>query len=198
MTRFAYFGQQIVPIADAKVSVMTHAFNYGTGVFGGLRGYWNADAEQLYVFRPLDHFKRFLHSASLLRMELPYTPQSLTDIVTELLRTEGYRENCYIRPLAYKSTPTIAVRLHELDALADQGFQQHRLAGQRVGRHGEDGLGPAEGGSDARPQRLHEGAGGPRLQRRHRRAVGDEEGRHAVRVHDRIGRRRRAREAQVV
>lgn len=116
MTRFAYFGKQIVPIADAKVSVMTHAFNYGTGVFGGLRGYWNADEEQLYVFRPLDHFKRFLHSASLLRMQLDYTPQSLTDIVTELLRTEGWRENCYIRPLAYKATETIAVRLDALDA----------------------------------------------------------------------------------
>jgi branched-chain amino acid aminotransferase len=115
-TRFAYFGNRIVPIAEAKVSVMTHAFNYGTGVFGGLRGYWNAEQEQLYVFRPLDHFKRFLQSASLLRMALPYTPQSLTDIVTELLRTEGYRENCYIRPLAYLSSETISVRVHDMDS----------------------------------------------------------------------------------
>ena len=84
MTRFAYFGSRIVPIEDAKVSVMTHALNYGTAVFGGIRGYWNEEEGQLYVFRPLDHFKRFLQSASLLRMELGHTPQSLTDIVTEL------------------------------------------------------------------------------------------------------------------
>ena len=94
MTRFAYFGSRIVPIEDAKVSVMTHALNYGTAVFVGIRGYWNEEEGQLHVFRPLDHFKRFLQSASLLRMELGHTPQSLTDIVTELLRTEGFRENC--------------------------------------------------------------------------------------------------------
>jgi len=116
MTRFAYFGSRIVPIEDAKVSVMTHAMNYGTAVFGGIRGYWNEEEGQLYVFRPLDHFKRFLQSASLLRMELGHTPQSLTDIVTELLRTEGFRENCYIRPLAYKSALNISVRLHELES----------------------------------------------------------------------------------
>ena len=115
-TRFAYFDHQIIPIEEAKVSVMTHALHYGTGVFGGMRGYWNAEEGQLFVFRPLDHFKRFVQSASLLRMTLTYTPQELSAIVVSLLRAEGYRENCYIRPLAYLSTPTISVRVHDLDS----------------------------------------------------------------------------------
>lgn len=116
--RHAWFENAIVPMADARVSVMTHALHYGTAVFGGLRGYWNADEGQLYVFRPLDHFRRFLQSASLLRMQLPHTPVQLTEILVSLLRAEGYRENCYIRPLAYKATPTVAVRVHDLqDAL---------------------------------------------------------------------------------
>ena len=115
-TRFAYFDQRIVPIEEAKVSVMTHSLHYGTAVFGGMRGYWNADEKQLFVFRPLEHFKRFLQSGSLLRMSLPHTPQELTDIVATLLRAEDYRENCYIRPLAYMSTPTISVRVHDLDS----------------------------------------------------------------------------------
>ena len=113
-TRYAFFDGKIVPIEQAKVSVMTHALNYGTGVFGGLRGYWNADEEQLFVFRPRDHFKRFLQSAGLMRIHLPYTVDELVDIVTELLRSEGFRENCYIRPLAYKATEGIGVRLHDL------------------------------------------------------------------------------------
>jgi branched-chain amino acid aminotransferase len=113
-TRYAFFEGQIVPIEQAKVSVMTHAFNYGTGVFGGLRGYWNADEEQLFVFRPYDHFKRFLQSAGLLRMELPYSVDDLVNIVLDLLRAEDFHENCYIRPLAYKASEGIGVRLHDL------------------------------------------------------------------------------------
>ncbi|MEQ8673034.1 MAG: branched-chain amino acid transaminase [Aggregatilineales bacterium] len=113
--KYAFFDGSIVPLADAKVSVMTHALNYGTGVFGGLRGYWNDDEEQLFVFRPLDHFKRFVQSAQLMRINLTQSPQQLTDILLELLRTEAFQENCYIRPLAYKSTEMIGVRLHDVD-----------------------------------------------------------------------------------
>lgn len=112
--KYAFFKGKIVPIEEAKVSVMTHALNYGTGVFGGMRGYWNADEEQLFIFRAADHFKRLRQSASLLRCELSYSVEQLTEILCELLRTEGFRENCYIRPLVYKSSELIGVRLHDL------------------------------------------------------------------------------------
>ncbi|MEP7380560.1 MAG: branched-chain amino acid transaminase [Gemmatimonadota bacterium] len=115
-TRFAFFDNRIVPIAEAQVSVMTHALHYGTSVFAGMRGYWNTEEEELFIFRPHDHFTRFLQSGKLLRMALPYTTQELTAILISLLRAEGFRENCYIRPLAYASTPTISVRVHDLDS----------------------------------------------------------------------------------
>jgi len=114
-TRYAFFKGQIVPIESAKVSVMTHALNYGTGVFGGLRGYWNEEQEQLYVFRIRDHMKRFIQSASLIRIEVKYSADELVNVITELLRAEGWRENCYIRPLAYKASELIGVRLHNLE-----------------------------------------------------------------------------------
>jgi branched-chain amino acid aminotransferase len=113
--KYAYFEGKIVPIEEAKISVMTHAFNYGTGVFGGLRGYWNADEEQLFIFRSNDHFERFIQSASILRIQLPHSPAEFTSILCDLLRAEGFRENCYIRPLAYKSSEMIGVRLHDVD-----------------------------------------------------------------------------------
>ncbi len=113
--KFAFFEGKIVPIEDAKISVMTHAFNYGTGVFGGLRGYWNDDEHQLFVFRPHDHFERLTQSASLLRINVPHSVPQLVEILNELLRTEGFRENVYIRPVAYKSTEMIGVRLHDVD-----------------------------------------------------------------------------------
>ena len=113
---YAYFKGQIVPIEDAKVSVRTHALNYGTGAFGGIRAYWNDEKENLFIFRPLDHFKRVLNSGKLLMMDLPYTPESMRDILLELLQKEGYREDTYIRPLIYKSSEVIGVRLHDLEA----------------------------------------------------------------------------------
>jgi branched-chain amino acid aminotransferase len=114
--RYAFFEGKIVPIEQAKVSVMTHALNYGTAAFGGLRGYWNAAHNQLYVFRPLDHFTRFRQSAALLMIDLPYSVEQLRDIVVELLRREEYREDVYIRPLVYKSEEGIGVRLHKLSS----------------------------------------------------------------------------------
>lgn len=110
----AYFQGKIVPYSDAKISVLTHGFNYGTAVFGGLRAYWNEEQEQLYLFRPLEHYERLLNSARLLRMELNHSPQSLTQVTLELIRQENYRQDIYIRPIAYKADEVIGVRLHDL------------------------------------------------------------------------------------
>ena len=113
-TNYAFFQGQIVPIEQAKVSVMTHALHYGTACFGGIRAYWNEQDEQLYVFRLESHIKRFLSSASLLLMQVPYSPQQLRDVVVELLRCEGQRTDMYVRPLAYKADHKIGVLLHGL------------------------------------------------------------------------------------
>ncbi len=66
LPQYAYFKGEIVPYAEAKVGVLTHSLNYGTAAFGGLRGYWNEEQEQLFVFRPLDHYERLLESGKLL------------------------------------------------------------------------------------------------------------------------------------
>jgi branched-chain amino acid aminotransferase len=115
LPKYAYFEGKIVPYSEAKVGVMNHTLNYGTGAFAGVRAYWNSDREQLYVFRPLDHFKRFLQSGRLLQANLDYTPEELRDVTTELIRMEGLKEDCYIRPLIYNSDEIIGVRLHDLN-----------------------------------------------------------------------------------
>jgi len=113
--KFAYYRGEIVPFEQATVSVMNHTFNYGTGAFGGLRGYWNEDEDQLFVFRPLDHFRRLLNSAHVLMFDIGHTPESLTSALLELLRTENWQTNVYIRPLVYVSNDQIGVKLHDLD-----------------------------------------------------------------------------------
>ena len=114
LPNFAYFEGKIVPYSEAKVGVATHALNYGTGAFAGVRAYWNAEQEQLFIFRPHDHYKRFLNSAKLLRMDLGVDYKQLTEITVELLRKEGHKTDVYVRPLAYKADETIGVRLHDL------------------------------------------------------------------------------------
>jgi branched-chain amino acid aminotransferase len=114
LPKHAYFQGKIVPYSKAKIGVLTHALNYGTAAFGGLRAYWNEQDKQLYIFRAADHYRRFLNSAKLLCMQLEQTPESLTQLTVELLRVDQYHQDIYIRPLAYKSDEIIGVKLHGL------------------------------------------------------------------------------------
>ncbi len=113
MTTLAYFDGDIVPIAEASVSITCSTMHYGTGCFGGLRAYWNEDHQQLYGFRWIDHYRRFLDSAKLLKCKLDLTPKQLCDITIQLLSREGWRENVYIRPLAFKDDDIFKVWLHD-------------------------------------------------------------------------------------
>src|SRR5438034_5932105 len=114
-TAFAFLDGEFLPVRDAKVSVLTHAFNYGTGVFEGIRAYWNAQDEQLYALHLKEHYLRLHRSCRIMRIGLPYTADDLVGITLELLRKCNYREDAYIRPIAYKSSPVIGVRLHDLE-----------------------------------------------------------------------------------
>jgi branched-chain amino acid aminotransferase len=116
LPNFVFHKGRIVPYSEVKFGVLMHAMNYGTAVFGGLRAYWNDDEKQLFVFRPQDHFKRFLGSAKLLCMDLSLTRDDLTAGLIELIQTEGYKEDLYIRPLAFYSDEIIGVRVHDLTA----------------------------------------------------------------------------------
>jgi branched-chain amino acid aminotransferase len=109
--RYAFFEGKFVPIEEAKVSIMVHALNYGTGCFEGIRAYWNEEEEQLYVFRMAEHYRRLKNSCKILLIELPHSVQELGELTVELLRREGFRADTYIRPLAYKSQEGIGVRL---------------------------------------------------------------------------------------
>lgn len=108
---YAFFQGQVVPLEEARVSVMTHAFNYGTGVFEGIRGYWNEEQEELSIFRLREHFERFLKNARLVCIELPYTANELVELTVDLVRRHGFREDVYVRPIAYKSSEQIGVSM---------------------------------------------------------------------------------------
>src|SRR5881397_3176498 len=113
-TGWAYQDGVFKRLADAHVSLATHALNYGTGVFEGIRAYWNATQEQLYVFRLREHFERMRDNCKLLRIELPGDSAVLSEVTLELLRKNEFRTDVYIRPLAYIAARSIKVALHDL------------------------------------------------------------------------------------
>ena len=110
-----YFEGGWVPMRDAKVSIMTHAFMYGTATFEGIRGYWNAEHEQLYILFLKEHVERIRQSARILLMDDVPSVEQLMDIILETVRRNAFREDVYIRPSLYKSTKAIGVRLHHLE-----------------------------------------------------------------------------------
>jgi branched-chain amino acid aminotransferase len=114
-TPHAYLRKQFVPLAEAKIGVMTHAFNYGTGVFEGIRGNWNGDDETIYLFRMEDHFRRLKQSAKIMRIHLDESVEEMAAIARRVVELSGYHEDVYVRPLAYKASEVVGVRLHDLE-----------------------------------------------------------------------------------
>jgi branched-chain amino acid aminotransferase len=116
MSPYAFFKNKYVPLEEAKISVMTHALHYGTAIFEGVRGNWNSEQKQTYIFRLREHFERFVNGCKVMKIDLPYSVDEMCDITVELVRKCGYQEDIYIRPLAYKSSEAFGVRLHGLDS----------------------------------------------------------------------------------
>ncbi len=108
---FAYLDGRVVPLAEAQVSIATHALQYGTGVFEGVRAYWSDAASELYVVEPMAHFRRLLQSARLMRLDVALTAEALLAATLEVLRRSGLRQDTYIRPFAFKRDPVIKVKL---------------------------------------------------------------------------------------
>ena len=119
MPPVAFHKGEFVPLEQASIGVMTHAFHYGTAVFEGIRGNWNAEAERTYIFRLREHYERLLTGCKIMRIRLPYSLQELCDITVDMVERCGHNEDIYIRPIAYKSAERVAIL--NLDPLED-GF----------------------------------------------------------------------------
>ena len=115
MPPYVFFEKQFMPLEDAKIGVLTHALHYGTACFEGIRGNWDSEQNRICIFRLQDHYKRMLNGCRLLKMKLPYSIDDLCQLTVELLNKSELREDVYVRPLAYKSSQAIGVRLHGLE-----------------------------------------------------------------------------------
>jgi branched-chain amino acid aminotransferase len=113
-----YFRGNYVRLREAQVGILTHALHYGTGVFEGIRAYWDDAEHQLFVFRPREHYERWKQNCGILRIDVPASPEELSAITLELMRRNAFRTDVYVRPLAYKSAERIGVSTDREDAFA--------------------------------------------------------------------------------
>ncbi|MDP2328271.1 MAG: branched-chain amino acid transaminase [Dehalococcoidia bacterium] len=114
-TPTAFFRGRFVPLEQANINIMTHAFNYGTAVFEGVRGNWNDDEGELFLFKVREHIQRIRQSAKIMRMSLKYSDDEILETIHDLVKQNGYREDVYIRPMVYKSSEMVGVRMHNLE-----------------------------------------------------------------------------------
>jgi branched-chain amino acid aminotransferase len=106
-----YFNKQFLPLAEAKVSIRTNALQYGTGIFEGIRAYWNQTEQQLFVFKLPEHYERMLNNCNVLKLKVGHDVKELCAITVDLLRRNQPKEDTYIRPLAYISSEGIGPKL---------------------------------------------------------------------------------------
>ncbi len=115
MPSYAFFRKQFMPLAEAKIGLMTHCLHYGTAIFEGIRGNWNSQHKQTYLFRLKEHYERLYNGCRVLKITPPYTIDELCQITIEVVAKSGLQEDIYVRPLAYKSSEALGVRLHDLE-----------------------------------------------------------------------------------
>jgi branched-chain amino acid aminotransferase len=115
MPSYAFFEGNIIPLEEAKLGVMTHFLHYGTAVFEGIRGNWNEEEKQTYLFRLREHFERFSNGCRVLKMNIPYSIDDLCAKTIELVGKCAFETDVYIRPVAYTSSKALGVRLHDLE-----------------------------------------------------------------------------------
>ena len=101
LAKYAYFNGEIVPWDEAKVHVYSPAFKYGLGVFEGIRGYWNEDEEQLYLFKLREHMDRLVFSQRVIRYDRIIDANYLAGKTVELVRENAFRETIHIRAVVY-------------------------------------------------------------------------------------------------
>lgn len=112
---WVYFDGEFGRYHDIKLGLMTHALHYGTGVFEGIRAYWNPKQEQLHLLQAPQHYDRLRRSANVMRLNLPHSTEELVNLTVELLRRNEFKSDVYIRPLLFTASEEIGVRLHNIN-----------------------------------------------------------------------------------
>jgi branched-chain amino acid aminotransferase len=113
-----YFNGKLVPESETRVPLLTHGLHYGTGVFEGIRAYYDPSTGEVNLFRAREHYERMARNVKVLDLHLPHSPEELVDISAELIRRNGYASDVYVRPIAFKASNKVGVTLPKEESFA--------------------------------------------------------------------------------
>jgi branched-chain amino acid aminotransferase len=130
-----YLNGRFTPESEARVPLLTHALQYGTGVFEGIRAYHDEGTGEMLLFRSQDHFERMSRNVTFLNMMLPLDPQKLTEVAAQLVRLNEFSTDTYLRPIAFKSSTRIGVLLPPEDSFAILAVPMGDFLDTRRGLH---------------------------------------------------------------
>ncbi|EST11739.1 branched-chain amino acid transaminase [Sporolactobacillus laevolacticus] len=112
---YVFYQGELVKEDDVKISVRSKAFNYGLGVFEGIRAYWDDKNEQLYAFKLKDHYERLKQSAKTVNLDFDLSVEDLCKGTVELLKKNNCRQTTYLRPIVYNDSQDIGPTLDNAD-----------------------------------------------------------------------------------
>jgi branched-chain amino acid aminotransferase len=113
---YSFFEDRYVPLPEANVNIMNQTFMYGLGVFEGIRGYWNAEHKQVYLFRLREHIQRMFDSMKIMHLSCKYSVDQVCEIICELVRKNGSNTDIYVRPSVYSNTSKITPCLANVES----------------------------------------------------------------------------------
>ncbi len=93
-----WWDGKILPFQEAKVPILNHSMQYGSGIFEGIRAY--ETDRGVAIFRLEDHVRRFLRSMKIYRMVSEYGEMEIINAILEIVKANNF-ENCYIRPFIF-------------------------------------------------------------------------------------------------
>lgn len=135
-TEWIWHNGQFVKWDEANVHITAHALHYGSSVFEGMRAYETKNGPAILGLAP--HVQRLFDSCRILRMDLPYSPAQMTEAILETVRRNGLK-SCYIRPLVYKGSGTMALDARNAPTeAAIMAFEFGRLLGAESIENGVD------------------------------------------------------------
>ena len=95
---YIWLNGEMIPWADAKIHVMSHALHYGTSVFEGVRCYETHKGPA--IFRHKEHAQRLLNSAKIYRFPVPYSLEEIMEATRQVIKKNNLK-SAYIRPLVF-------------------------------------------------------------------------------------------------
>ena len=98
---YLFLNGDIVPYEKAVIHIFTPAYRYGAMVFEGIRGYWNEEMKDMYLFRVAEHCLRLNQSLKMMRMDIEIKGEEMVNHLVDLVKKNDIHQTVHFIYSAY-------------------------------------------------------------------------------------------------